>query len=277
MRLSGRRPALFSRPWTKRQRFVLLALIGANAAGFVSQLFFEGWEPGFVREFLALSDRGVRDAYSWQFVTAMFLHSGPWQFSGNMLVLYFLGRDLESILGQRHFLYLYVAGAAGGEFAHLFLMPTDSVLFGASGGAAALIVANAMILPELELISTNLFGLPLRLKSKHLAYGTIGIAAIMLCLQRDNGAAYTGYLGGCAAGWLYAHLLGFGRTSLLQRVLQQRRAAAERFYQLSPDQLIAEEIDPLLEKISRSGFRSLTRLERRRLIRARARILEQGR
>jgi membrane associated rhomboid family serine protease len=277
MRLSGRRPALFTRPWAKRQRVVLLALIGANAVGFVSQLFLEGWEPGFVREFLALSDRGVHDAYSWQFVTAMFLHNGPWQLLGNMLVLFFLGRDLESILGQRHFLYLYVAGAAGGEFAHLFLMPADSVLFGASGGVAALIVANAMILPELELISTNFFGLPIRLKSKHLAYGTIGVAATMLCLERYDGVAYTGYLGGCAAGWLYAHLLGFGRTSLLQRVLQQRRAATERFRQLSSDQLIAEEIDPLLEKISRSGFRSLTRQERRRLIRARARIVEQER
>jgi membrane associated rhomboid family serine protease len=275
MRISGRRRVIFTRPWARRHRVVLLGLIGINAAVFVLQLFLEASEPGFVREFLGLSDRGVHDAYSWQFVSAMFLHTGPWQFLANMLALYFLGRDVESILGQRHFFYLYVAGAAGGEFAHLFLMPADAVLFAASGGVAALIVANATILPELDLVSLKIFGRPIRLKARQLAYGTTVAAAILVCFQPHGIVACSGYLGGCAMGWLYAHLLGFGRTSLLQRHLQQRRAAAERFRHLSPEQLISEEIDPLLDKISRRGIGSLSRAERRKLLRARERILEQ--
>src|ERR1700722_12292434 len=145
MRLSGRRPVLFTRPWTRHQRVVLLGLICANAVAFVIQLFLENAESGFTREFLGLSNRGIQDAYSWQFVTSMFLHNGGWQFSGNMLALYFLGRDVESILGQRHFFYLYVAGIIGGEFLHLFIMPPNSVLFAASGGVAAVIAANATI------------------------------------------------------------------------------------------------------------------------------------
>jgi membrane associated rhomboid family serine protease len=250
-------------------------LIGANAAAFVSQLFLDSSEPGFVREFLALSDRGVHDAYSWQFVTAMFLHLGPLQFVGNLAVLYFLGRDVESILGQRHFFYLYLFGAAAGEFAQLFLMPSNSALFGASGGVAAVVLANATILPELELFSPRIFGVPVRLKAKHLAYATLLVAAVAMFLERDVAVTSSGYFGGCIAGWFYAHLLGFGRTSLLQRVLRERQVASERFYQLSPEQLMAEEIDPLLDKISRKGMRSLSRAERRRLIRARARIFEQ--
>ena len=118
MNLSGRRPSLSTRPWTERQRIVLLSLIGTNLAVFVAQLFLDMYQPGFVRSYLALSNRGIHEAYAWEFVTAMFLHYGPWHLLGNMLVLYFLGRDLESILGQRHFLYLYLAGAIGGELGH---------------------------------------------------------------------------------------------------------------------------------------------------------------
>jgi hypothetical protein len=83
--------------------------------------------------------------------------------------------------------------------------------------------------------------------------------------------------GGCAAGWLYVHLLGFGRPSPLQRLINRRRAEAEHFEQMNVDQLMAEEIDPLLEKISRKGLRALSKAERRRLANARAKILEKQR
>src|SRR5947209_1268796 len=151
MRLSGRKRSSYARPWTERQRVALLTLLGFNVAVFVAQLLLEYSHPGAVREYFGLSDHGMRDAYAWQFLTAPFLHAGPWHLLGNMLVLYLLGRDLEAILGQRHFVYLYLTGAVGGELGHLFLLPADTVLFGASGGVAAVIVAYATILPELEL------------------------------------------------------------------------------------------------------------------------------
>jgi membrane associated rhomboid family serine protease len=276
MRLSGRKQSLFARPWRQQQRVVLLALIGANAAAFVAQMLLEACQPGVVREYLALSDRGLHDAYSWQFVTAIFLHFGPAHFLVNTFLLYLLGRDIESILGQGHFFYLYLAGAIGGEFSHLFLMPAGSVLFGASGGVAAVVVAYATILPELELISTKVLNARLRLKAKHVGGAAVGFAVVFLCINRSGAVGHGDYLGGCIAGWLYAHLLGFGRPSVLQRVLRQRRVAAERYRQLTPDQIIAEEIDPLLEKISRCGMKSLTRTERRILARAHQRIMEQA-
>lgn len=275
MRLSGRKPVLFTRPWVRPQRVILLGLIALNAVAFILQFILENREPGFTQEFLGVSNRGLHDAYSWQIVTAVLLHHGPWQFAINILALYFLGRDLESIIGQRHFLYLYLTGAAGGEFLHLFTMPAETVLFAASGGVAAVIVANATILPELELSSLTFLGFQIRLKVKHLAYATMMLSIVLVFFIRTGIVTHSGYVGGCAAGWIYAHLLGFGRTSWLQRHLRQKRAVADRFRHLSPDQLIAEEIDPLLEKIWRSGFGSLTRAERSRLARARERMLEQ--
>jgi membrane associated rhomboid family serine protease len=276
MRLSGRKPSPTTRRWTQQPRVVLLGLIGLNLAVFVTQLFLDAYQPGFVREYLALSDRGLRSAYGWQFITAAFLHDGPWHLLGNMFLLYLLGRDVESIVGQRHFLFLYLAGTAAGELGHLFLMPATSVLLGASGGVAAVLVAYAAILPELELTSSMFFLLPVRLKAKHLAYGAFTIAVLGIVFDRTGAVAHSAYLGGCLGGWLYAHLLGFGRPSILQRALRQRRADAERHRMMSAEQFIAEEVDPLLDKISREGIESLTRSERRLLAKAREKIAEKA-
>ncbi len=276
MRLSGRKPSSFTRPWTQRQRVVLLALIGVNVCTFVVQLLLNGYEPGFVREYLGLSERGVQSAYAWQFLSAPFLHDGLWHLLGNTFVLYLLGRDVESILGQRHFFFLYAAGAVAGELGHLFLMPGTTVLLGASGGVAAVLMAYATILPELELTAMTFFVVPLRLKAKHLAYGGLAIGTVLLFVDRIGTISHSAYLGGCSAGWLYAHLLGFGRPSFLQRALHQRKAEAERYQQMNAEQFIAEEVDPLLEKISRVGLHSLSRGERRTLARAREKLAKRS-
>jgi len=273
MRLSGRKASSFTRRWTQQQRVVLVALISMNVGVFIAQLLLQNYDAGFVRNYLALSDRGINDAYAWQFFSAMFLHAGPWHLLGNMLVLYLLGRDLESILGQRQFLYLYLSGAIGGELGHLFLMPSDCALLAASGGVAAIIVAYATILPELELTSMVFFIVPLRLKAKHLAYGVVAISLVFLFLDRGGTVIHSACIGGCAVGWIYAHLLGFGRPSLCNGYLQQRRSESERLRRMSSEQFIAEEIDPLLDKISLAGIGSLTRGERRKLARAREKIV----
>ena len=272
MRLSGRKPTSFTRRWTQRPRVILLGLMGVNIAAFMAQLFLDAYQPGFVREYLGLSDRGVSAAYGWQFLSAIVLHEGPWHLIGNTLVLYLLGRDVESIIGQRQFLLLYLAGAVTGELGHLFLMPATSVLFAASGGAIAVLLAYATILPELELTSMVFLVLPVRLKAKYLAYGAFALALWGVTLDRNGTVAHSAYLGGAVAGWLYAHLLGFGRASILQRALRQRRAEADRRQAMTPDQFIAQEVDPILDKISREGLQSLTRGERRTLAQAQEKI-----
>src|SRR6266446_3352458 len=254
MRLSGRKTPSHAPSWTPSPRVVLLSLVGVNLAVFIAQQILQAYQPQAVREYLGLSYRGIDQAYAWQFFSAMFLHSGVFHFAANMIVLYLIGRDVESILGQKHFLYLYLLGAIGGELGHLFLMPSTTVLLAASGGIAALVVAFATILPELELTASIFFLLPVKLKAKHFGYALWVIGIFLLLVDRSGVVSHSSYLGGCAAGWLYAHLLGFGRPSFLQRFLRQRRTEAERYEQMSIEQLMSEEIDPLLEKISRGGF-----------------------
>jgi membrane associated rhomboid family serine protease len=273
MRLSGRKASRFTRSWAPPQRIVLLSLIGLNAAAFIVQLVLTSWNQPFVLEYLGLSDRGINDAYAWQFFTAPLLHNNIWHFAADMLVLYFIGRDVEAIIGQRQFLFLYLFGAFSGELGHLFLMPSDCVLFGASGGVAAIFIAYATILPELEMTTLLLFMVPVRLKMRRLAQIALVGAVALLLYDRSGAVGHSAFVGGAIAGWFYAHLLGFGRTSLLQRVLRQRRLEAARLQSMRADQFVAEEIDPLLEKISQCGLTSLSRRERRLLEQAREKML----
>ncbi len=275
MRLSGRKRSFRTQPFTERQRLALLSLIALNLAVFVAQLFLEICQPGSVRQYLGLSQQGIDQAYSWQFVTAIFLHDGPWHLLGNLLIFYLLGRDLEVIIGQRHFVYLYLAGGIAGELGHLFLLPSTTVLYAASGGVAAVVAAYATILPELELTAMMFFIVPVRLKAKHIAYAATALAALLVCVDRQGIVVHSAYLGGGAAGWLYAHLLGFGQPSFLQRFLRHHKVEAERIRHLSLGDLMTQEIDPLLEKISRDGVFSLTRSERRLLSQARQRMLQR--
>ena len=273
MRLSGRKASRFTRSWAPPQRIVLLSLIGLNAAAFIVQLVLTSWNQPLVLEYLGLSDRGINDAYAWQFFTAPLLHNNIWHFAADMLVLYFIGRDVEAIIGQRQFLFLYLFGAFSGELGHLFLMPSDTVLFGASGGVAAIFIAYATILPELEMTTLLLFMVPVRLKMRRLAQIALVGAVALLLFDRSGAVGHSAFVGGAIAGWFYAHLLGFGRTSLLQRVLRQRRLEAARLQSMRADQFVAEEIDPLLEKISQRGLASLSRRERRLLEQAREKML----
>jgi membrane associated rhomboid family serine protease len=276
MRLSGRKSSVLARRRTQRTPAVLFGLITLNLGAFVGQMLLELSEPGFARAYLGISDVTVRDAYAWQFLSAPLLHLGPWHLLANVLVLLLLGRDLESILGRRHFLYVYVSGAIAGELGHLFLMPSQSVLFAASGGVAAVVAAYAAILPELELTPTLFLLFPVRIKAKRIASVAFALAIVLLWIDRAPVVAHSVWVGGAAAGWLYAHLLGFGRPSLLQRCLRERREERQRYDRMSIEELIRGEVDPLLEKISTCGMASLSRRERQSLARASERILDIG-
>ena len=276
MRLSGRKPSSSIRPWTQRQRLVLLSLIWLNLAAFVAQIFLDAYQPGFVREYLGLSKAGIDNAYSWQFLTSIFMHHGPWHLLGNTIALYLLGRDVECILGQQQFLFLYLVGAVAGELGHVFLMPASTVLFAASGGTAAILMAYATVLPDLELTTSRLFGRRWELKAKHLGFVVVLVGLTLLVLNRNGAVMHSAYLGGCAAGWLYAHLLGFGRTSFVQRSLQQRKENTNRYEKMDAATFIAEKVDPLLEKISREGLQSLSRGERHTLALAREKLGEKS-
>jgi len=80
----------------------------------------------------------------WRLLTVALVHGGFFHVALNMLALWFIGRNLEPLLGRARFLTLYVVGALGGSVAVALLAPGVWTV-GASGAIFALFGALLVI------------------------------------------------------------------------------------------------------------------------------------
>ena len=273
MRPSRRQIQPFVRRWQAGRNsitaLVVALSVGAFAAQFIVETLFSGEAPHqILREWLALNSAAVQSGHWWKFLSFGLLHANPVHWAIDMLLLFLAGRELEPIVGPRHFSIIYLAGNILGGLAHwTFLRATP--LLGVSAGVAAVIIAYTTILPELEVTFHLLFVIPVRLHTKHLAWALLAFSAVCwaTCTVPEIGPA--GMVVGALFGWAYVKQLGYGNPLAVQRYIFDRRQRAARLARMSPDQFVAAEIDPILEKIAERGVKSLTRAERK--------ILEQGR
>ena len=271
MRPPRRQIQPFIRRWSVGRPSVATLLIALSVGAFAAQTiaqFCLGGDDLF-RHWLALDGPAIRAGKYWTFLTYPLLHdSNPLHLLVNMVVLFFAGREVEPIVGRRHFLGLFLGGNLLGGFAHWLAMPAEPIL-GVSAGVTAVFIAFTTILPELEVVVHLFFVLPLRLRAKYLGLAVLALSVVSwVTLQ----APVIGPAGMVAAGvfaWIYVKQLGFGNPLAIQRYIFAKRQRAARLERMSPEQFISAEIDPILEKISTHGMHSLSRTERK--------ILEQGR
>lgn len=132
----------------------------------------------------------------WRLLTSMFLHADVLHILFNMLMLNFLGRDIEKFYGKWKFLAIYLLGGLVGSGASYVFTSANSV--GASGAIFALLGAN------LYLYKVN----PKLYKS---IYGTDLIALtvfnIVLGVVRPN-IDMAGHIGGLIGGFFLAFAFG---------------------------------------------------------------------
>jgi membrane associated rhomboid family serine protease len=263
----------FVRRWqagrTSATALVVALSAGAYAAQFIVETIFSG-QPSheILREWLALDKAVVQSGQWWKFLSFGLLHADPLQVLVNLLLLFFAGRELEPIIGARHFSIIYAAGNVLGGLAHWTFMP-DTPLMGVSAGVAAVIVAYTTILPELDITFHLLFVIPVHLRAKHLAWAILAVSAVCCSTETVPEIGPAGMIAGAIFGWGYVKQLGYGNPLAIQRYIFDRRQRAARLARMSPEQFVTAEIDPILEKIAQQGIKSLTRGERK--------ILEQGR
>ncbi len=74
----------------------------------------------------------------WRLFTGGFLHRGLAHVFFNMLLLWFLGRSLESLIGVVRFFFLYFGALLAGAFGALLLEDAFTVTVGASGAVFGL-------------------------------------------------------------------------------------------------------------------------------------------
>jgi membrane associated rhomboid family serine protease len=276
----------FNTRWSGGRLPLVTVLIAINSAAFILQILLDNFlfprspfiRETFTSEIFGLSREGIANGYYWQFLTYMFLHGNLLHILANMLGLYFAGRQIEAILGRSHLLGIYfLGGLIGGALQLAF---SSGVLIGASAGVMAVVLAFTTILPELEITALIFFVIPVNIRAKYLGWGLAGSSAAFLLLNfcgvRIFGEwGHAAHLGGCLVGWAYIKQMGFGNPLRVQRYVFEKRQRDARYERMPPGQFISEEIDPILEKISREGIHSLTRREKKILERGRDKIAER--
>jgi len=244
-------------------------------------------------EWLALTTRGMKSGYVWQFVTFQFLHGGGWHLFGNLLGLYCFARAVERFIGSRRFLLAYLgAGVLGGvlQGVLMLLWPRyfGSGMYGASAGVSGVFAIFALLERESEV--RLFFLIPVRAMTLLWIYA--GMSLFFTLVPADN-VAHAGHLGGIIGGWLFVRF-GWHRDfqplpwdgawerlrSSLRRKPRGRTSAGAKIplrtddipvEELTPD-FISREVDPILDKISAQGIHSLTERERKLLEAAREKM-----
>jgi membrane associated rhomboid family serine protease len=176
---------------------VVPVLIAVNAAVFVVTVAQAGSLFGNAASSLfqqwALSPLAVAGGQLWRLLTSGFLHFGPVHLAFNMIALWVIGRDLETVLGRGRLVTVYLVSLLGGSAAVFLLENVQSMTAGASGAVYGLMGGLAVVLlrlrrspgPALGIIAINVlitFVVPALSLLGHLgglAFGTAATAAMV--------------------------------------------------------------------------------------------------
>ncbi len=259
--------------WTR----VIMILVIVNVTVFIIQLLFStissqwgvptmGMSPetdGVVHHVKLGPDRfttlfwlyqplAIGKLWLWQLVTYMFLHSvsDPWHIIFNMLVLWMFGSEVEKAMGTRRFLTMYfTAGIFAGIFGCLFT-PNNPIL-GASGAIFAVEIAFAMFYPNATII---FFVFPI--KAKYLVTIFAGITVFNCLMPTGGNVAHFAHLGGLLYGFLFIRY----EPRFTNFIISWQNQQKENEYRKEEE--VRKVVDALLDKVNRTGMKSLTRRER---------------
>lgn len=219
----------------------------------------------------------------WTIVSYMFLHEALFHIFFNLLVLYFGGQLFLQFLSEKKLVVVYLLGGLAGGLLYIAafnVFPVfnatvnASLALGASASVIAVLVAAATYVPNF-VVRLMLFG-DVKLKYIALAYIVIDIVSI----PRGNAGGHIAHLGGALFGYWYIVQLkkgkdiGLGFSRFLDRlgglfssnklkVVYQRtgKTRSDEEYN-AQKQNNQKAVDAILDKISKSGYDSLTEKEK---------------
>lgn len=233
----------------------------------------------------------------WTLITYFFTHEGFLHIIFNMLNLYWFGQLVREYLGEKKLLSLYILGGIAGGILYLLsynFIPyfadraAASMMIGASASVLAIVVGAATLLPNFA-FNLILIG-PVRIKY---------IAAFLVLLSisgavGDNAGGNIAHIGGAVLGWVFIRQLQRGTD--LGRPVHAVIGFFSRLFSRRPKLKVTHrnagasttasapkgggsafgasgkpsqnEIDRILDKISSSGYESLSKEEKQKLFQA---------
>jgi len=209
-------------------------------------------------------------------ITYQFFHDGIWHILFNMLWLYWLGNIFLDFLKPRQFHFVFLAGGVVGALFYSLAynifpvfatqLPVATVI-GSSAAVMAVIVATATLLPDYSM--RLMFLGDVKLKYLALAY----IVLDLIGIASTNAGGSFAHIGGAVLGFAYIKLLKSGTdwSSLFKRKPKLRVVKNDGGKQTTRKQtenVNQEEIDRILDKISKTGYDKLNKQEKETLFKA---------
>ena len=295
---SERRYARYDNDYDRRPTSALTWLLCALVAGIIIPFAFNRLTSDSVTfpiGLVAFSPGALGDMRLWTLASYALLHAGLLHLVANALVIYFMGREVLPLLGNRRFILVALAAAIGGALAWYAVKVvtgnTHSLLIGASAISFAFLTLFACFNPNNRITVLLFFFFPVSIRPKNLALIAIAIDVFgLVFFELPNypdapAIAHSAHLGGALVAFAY-YLLVHRRewrnpdviaSSLLPEWLRRKKkpaAIASPKYKVNMTsssatpaarESLRAEVDRILDKINTQGFASLTDEERRTL------------
>jgi membrane associated rhomboid family serine protease len=271
-------------------------LIAVNVVVFIVNAlipFLLGLQKDTIVQWFELPNDIVEIAFQpWSLVTYSFFHGGIGHLFWNMLMIYFVGRIFLNLFDAKRFLNVYLLGVIlGGLFFVLgynifpAFFDTNASLIGASAGASAVLIYICTYLPnqEVRIIFFNV---------KLWMVGAVLVLSDLIQLPISNSGGHLAHLGGAFLGYLYASQLtkgndiGSGFSRFMDSIANlfkgsEKKAPMKTVYKNKSTtrsksnsavdydkKTHQKKIDAILDKISKSGYESLSKAEKDFLFKA---------
>ena len=260
---------------------VTTMLVGLHVSLAILTCILVAFSSGSVLSYLIFDSAAVwSGGQVWRLITYAFIHSpsgsGLLWFAIEMYMLFVFGREVERFIGRRAYIALYLVLLLSPALVlTLWGLGTRTAIGGSGPLHFAVFVAFATIYPNVELL--------LRIMTKWVALILAGIGTLSALAAHDWQTLVVLWTS-IGAAFLFVELRGAGpelvwwnkfkglaRPRPKLHIVQKQNAQRP----VEPDDVYAS-VDPILDKISKSGIGSLTTNERRQLDRARNRLLKKS-
>lgn len=262
-------------------------LIIVNVAIFVvSALYFAFVPDSSFPRWLALSPNDVL-FYPWTLVSYAFLHANFMHILSNMLVLNFAARLFRTYFSIKQFIGVYFLGAifAGLVFVvTYYIMGTATILVGASAAVMAVLVAITTYNPTMEVRLFLIGNVKLWILTGFLIFLDV------ISIPSTSPVSHLSHLSAALFGFVYMKMLESGtdmsrivtvvidffanlgkpgeKKTKFKTVHRNYKKPAQQTSRIVTKDKTQQQIDEILDKISRSGYDSLTQEEKDFLFRA---------
>lgn len=251
--------------------------------GFCSFIGFR--DPAFTEKFIFAPTEILACKQYYRLFTSAFLHADLRHLLYNMVSLFLFGRIMEVAVGSGEFLLIYFASVLSGSLLSLWLHRNHEYrAYGASGGVCGVVFSYIALAPTSTIFAHMFLPLPAW------AYGILFLIGSCFALkQRTDNIGHDAHIGGAVIGlwttgalqpWaVREHLFWFAILSAISLALfiyflknplllptsifrVKWKPSKKSSRKIRPPRNETLEVDTILEKISRSGFNSLTAEEK---------------